>query len=91
MTTTPNGVGRTGDVKDADSKLNFGDGGWLEDTVWSQPSGGRPKGEGLVSIKSISNDASVMHEELEVPMLIGLCNVIRTVLLGNKIAATVGI
>lgn len=40
MTTTPDGIGRTGDAEDADSELNFGNSGWLEDAIWSQPSGG---------------------------------------------------
>lgn len=32
-----------------------------------------------------------MHEGSDVPMLFSLCNVLGTVLLGDKIAATVGI
>ena len=35
MTPTPDGICRTSNAKDADSELHFGNGGWLEDTVWS--------------------------------------------------------
>ena len=43
VTTTPDGISCAGDAKEVDSKLNFRDGGWFEDAVWSQPGGGRPK------------------------------------------------
>lgn len=43
MTTTTDGIGRTGYTKETDSKLNFGNSGWLEDAIWSQPSCGRPE------------------------------------------------
>ena len=92
MTTTPDGIGRTGDAKDADSELDFGNSGRLEDTIRSQPSCGRPKREDLVSMKSMEAiEPRSCIEGLEVPMLFGLCNVLRTVLLGDKIAATVAI
>ena len=43
MTPTSDGIGRSSNAKEANSELNFGDRGWLEDTIWSQPSRGRPK------------------------------------------------
>ncbi len=43
MTPTPDGIGRTSNAKEADCELNLGNSGWLEDTIWTQPSRGRPK------------------------------------------------
>ena len=45
----------------------------------------------LVNTKSMSDRASVMHIGLEIPMLFGLGNVLRTLLLGDRIAATIGV
>ena len=43
MTPTSDGIGRTSNVKEADRELNFENSAWLEDTIWSQPSGRRPE------------------------------------------------
>lgn len=56
MASAPDGIGRTGNAKDADGELNFGNGGWLENTVWSQPCGGRPEdGPNSVSTRSMGD------------------------------------
>ena len=63
MTTTPDGIGRAGDAEDANSKLNFGNRGWLKDTIWSQPCGGRPNRNILVGTVYIEmiEPRSCMH------------------------------